>query len=138
MGSILALDIGERRIGVALANSFSRLPRPLTTLEVSNSIMDQLQNLLSTYQVTNLVIGLPRNLNGQETDQTRLVRQFAAKLAKLTTIPLSWQDEAVTSVQAEAELKSRGKAYHKQDIDALAATYILEDYLASNSEKVTS
>jgi RNase H-fold protein (predicted Holliday junction resolvase) len=58
------------------------------------------------------------------------VRQFGASLAQQVDLPLSWQDEAVTSAQAEAELVQRKKPYTKGDIDALAAVYILNDYLS--------
>jgi putative Holliday junction resolvase len=81
-----------------------------------------------------LVIGLPRGLDGQETAQTRAVREFAEQLKPAVQLPYYWQDEAVTSRQAEEELKSRGKPYQKGDIDALSATYILEDFLRDHPE----
>jgi putative transcription antitermination factor YqgF len=68
-------------------------------------------------------------LQGQETDQTGYVRNFVATLQKEISTPIVLQDEALTSHHAEEELESRGKPYAKGDIDALAACYILEDYL---------
>ena len=79
--------------------------------------------------VVQLVIGLPRGLAGQHTQQTRDVETFGQQIGQALHLPVAWQDEALTSVQAEQELHDRGKPYQKADIDALAATYILEDYL---------
>lgn len=128
-GTILALDVGGARIGVALADGVARLAKPAGALPHDDHIFTQLRELCTREQVQRIVVGLPRGLDGQETAQTAQVRAFAAALSQHIALPLSWQDEAVTSVQAEAELRGRGKPYAKGDIDALAATYILEDYL---------
>lgn len=128
---ILALDVGEKRIGVALASPIARLAQPLKVLQNSENIWDELKALISKEAVGVVVVGLPRSLSGKDTSQTISAREFAAKLAKLKDIKIVLQDEALTSRQAEAELRARGDKYEKGDIDALAATYILEDYLAS-------
>lgn len=107
----------------------ARLARPLTTLERSPSVAAEIQRIVSEERVSAIIVGLPRGLDGQETVQTRATRAFAAELATTVTVPLHFQDEATTSLQAEAELKSRGKPFAKSNIDALAATYILEDYM---------
>jgi putative Holliday junction resolvase len=127
--TILALDIGSARIGMALANTQAKLATPAGTLENNQSAVKQLQEFCAQEAVEHLIIGLPRGLNGQDTTQTDAVRAMGTELAKQLALPFSWQDEAVTSAKAEAELKARGKAYAKEEIDALAATYILEDYL---------
>lgn len=132
--SIVALDVGAKRIGVASANAVARIAHPLTTLEHDEQILDTLQQLLAREQAAMLVVGLPRGLNGQETAQTATIQRFGVKLEEHIDIPLHWQDEAVTSAQAEAELETRGKPYAKGDIDALAATYILEDFLNEHPE----
>ena len=124
----LALDVGEKRIGVALASSVARLPRPLITLDAGGAVRPQLEQIISDESVGVLVVGLPRGLDGQETGQTAAVRAFVANLETLG-LPIYLQDEALTSVKAKAELESRGGSYVKADVDALAATYILEDYL---------
>ncbi|HSX34125.1 MAG TPA: Holliday junction resolvase RuvX [Candidatus Saccharimonadales bacterium] len=132
--TLLALDVGTKRIGVALSDLSVRLPHPLTTLQAENDPMQQVGDLASRESAVGLVIGLPRGLDGQETAQTQLVRSFAEELKAHVDLPQYWQDEAVTSRQAEEELKSRGKPYQKGDIDALSATYILEDFLRDNPE----
>jgi len=134
IGSLLALDVGAKRIGVALASAGARLPHPLITLENGPDIFRQLQDLVITEHTHAIVVGLPRGLEGQHTAQTMAVEAFAAELKPLVGVPLHWQDEAVTSRQAEAELRERGKPYTKGDIDALSATYILEDYLRDHPE----
>ncbi|HSX29983.1 MAG TPA: Holliday junction resolvase RuvX [Candidatus Saccharimonadales bacterium] len=130
--TVLAFDVGERRIGVAVANGVARIAAPLTTLANEGDIAATIAQLVHDQQASALVLGLPRGLDGQETAQTRLIRQFGEHIRGVVGVPLYWQDEAVTSAQAEAELKHRGKPYVKADIDALSATYILEDYLRDN------
>ncbi|HEX4774100.1 MAG TPA: Holliday junction resolvase RuvX [Candidatus Saccharimonadales bacterium] len=127
--SILALDVGEVRVGVAVASLVARLPRPLTTLNRNDNFWNELQLIIESEAVGELVVGLPRNLSGQSTAQTTAVEAFANELKRHFGLPVNFQDEAVTSKKAEAELESRKKPYSKGDIDALAATYILEDYL---------
>lgn len=132
--SILALDVGAKRIGVAVANAVARLSRPLVTIENTPEVMDELHKLVREQQAVIVVVGLPRNLSGQETAQTKVVESFGEQLEQHLKLPLYWQDEAVTSEQAEAELLKRKKPYAKGDIDALAATYILEDFLNEHPE----
>lgn len=132
--SVVALDVGEKRIGVATASIITMLPHPLKTLNRTSDILHDLVTLLQEQRAVAVVLGLPRGLEGQETAQTRTVQAFGHELSQHVTVPLYWQDEAVTSRQAEEELKARGKAYVKGDIDALAATYILEDFLHEHKE----
>lgn len=128
--AILALDVGDRRIGVAIAGSTARLPRPLITLVHDEHVIDTIVDLVTDQQATAVVVGLPRGMEGQETKQTAIVREFASKLQAKTAVPVHFQDEAVTSKLAEQELAKRGKVFDKQSIDSLAATYILDDYFA--------
>lgn len=127
--TVLALDVGGTRIGVAKADAELKFASPLTTLINDERIWDRLAELVAEYNVQTVVVGLPRGLQGQETPQTLICRQFAKNLSEQLKIGLELQDEAMTSVKAEEELRSHGKPYEKADIDALAATYILEDYL---------
>lgn len=134
--SVLALDVGEQRVGVAVASLAARLPRPLVTLKRDSTFFKELQNIIDTENVEALAVGFPRGLGGQHTAQTQTVEAFAAELRKHCGVPIHFQDEAVTSKQAEAELEARGKPYARGDIDALAATYILEDFLSEHKELV--
>jgi len=132
--SVLALDVGAKRIGVAIANAMARIASPLTTLDATQTTAEGIAMLVDEHKAIALCIGLPRGLDGQETDQTRAVRAFADEVRKKVSVAVYLQDEAVTSRQAEAELQARGKPYVKGDIDALAATYILEDFLQAHKE----
>lgn len=135
--TVIALDVGSQRIGVAIASLEARLPRPLLTLTATdNDLQEQLQAIIEREAVGHIVVGLPRGMAGQQTAQTESTLQFAENLKNQLRIPIDMQDESVTSKQAEAELESRGKPYQRGDIDALAATYILEDWLAGHTEVI--
>lgn len=129
--SILALDVGERRIGVAWADGVLRIPFPLVTLPADKAPIIKIKELYDDQRAGLIVVGLPRNQQGEETAQSAYARKFAATL-EAEGLPLVFQDESLTSVLAEDELKKRGKPYRKEDIDSLAATLILQDYLNEN------
>lgn len=131
---ILALDIGERRIGIAVANSGSRLASPLKTVEHGSTTFEHIKTIIEEQQATVLVAGLPRNLEGNETAQTGWVREFVKKLEAQVPLPVYFQDEALTSQKAEQELRDRAVTYNKGEVDALAATYILTDFLNDHPE----
>jgi UPF0755 protein len=127
---IIALDVGEKRIGVAWGDDQVKIPAPLSAIAVQPGIFKHIEKLIRSLDAGVLVIGLPRNQAGQETDQSKFVRAFAAKLADYDIdVPIEFQDESLTSVVAEQRLTSRGKPYSKADIDSEAAAIILADYL---------
>lgn len=127
---LLALDIGERRIGVAKGDTGVRLAMPLTTLVVDGMEIERIAQLISEERIDTLVLGYPRNQSGEPTAQTQYVESIAARLNGLAS-KLIFQDESLTSVIAEQRLKAMGKPYGKGDIDAEAAALILQDYLES-------
>lgn len=127
---LLALDVGGSRIGVAAADSVSRIAFPLITIDVDGSELEKISQLVHEHEPMVLVVGYPRNQSGETTAQTEIVKVFAEKL-KSYEVPIVFQDESLTSVMAEERLKNQGKAYSKGDIDAMAATIILSDYLES-------
>jgi putative Holliday junction resolvase len=129
--TILALDVGEKRVGVATVSMVARLPRPLTTLTNDENFWTGLQKLVDEEGAGAFVVGLPRGLEGQSTQQTEYARAFITQLQQKFTLPVFEQDEALTSQKAEAELGSRGD-YSKANVDSLAATYILEDFLTDH------
>lgn len=132
--NLLALDVGSVRIGVAVASAQARLATPLTTIAMDDTVWDNLTHIINAEQIGQIVVGLPRNLNGDPTQQTASVEAFVALLRTHTTLPITLQDEALTSRKAEEELAARAKKYTKGDIDALAASYILDDYLQSGGQ----
>lgn len=135
--SALSLDVGEKRIGVAVANLGVRFASPLTTLQNPKTFLKDIANLCREEDAALIVVGRPRGLQGQDTAQTEAVLAFGHELERHLSaaglnIPLYWVDEALTSQKAERELRARaGKRRHfeKSEVDALAATYILEDFL---------
>ena len=135
--SALALDVGEKRIGVAVANLGVRFASPLTTLDDPKTFLQDIAAICKDEDVAQIVLGLPRGMDGQETAQTVLARAFGVDLANYLgaaghQLPLYWTDEALTSQKAETELRARAgkrQQFQKGDVDALAATYILEDFL---------
>lgn len=134
--AILALDVGAKRIGVAIASLIARLPRPLITLENNETFLPALQDIIEVENVAAIVVGFPRGMQGQHTAQTKEIEDFTQQLREQFAMPIRFQDESVTSKQAEKELQSRGGGYERGDIDALAATYILEDFLSDQQNLV--
>lgn len=126
----LGLDVGTRRIGVALGDSIGRIAQPVSVVKVDGSEAAQLKLLLQDNDITDIVVGRPRNQSGDATQQTHLVEEFTHTVLAQFGLPIHWQDESVTSVIAEERLKSYKKPYSKGDIDAEAASIILQDFLA--------
>lgn len=125
---IAAFDYGEKRIGASVADTDMRIPYALQTFQTADGL-DAIQKYLDYHDVTDIIVGNPRNQSGEETQQTAEAKVFAARIYEHTGLPYSMQDESLTSVLAEERLKQHGKAYTKEDIDAHAASIILGDYL---------
>lgn len=130
--SILALDYGDKRVGVAITNVIAKLPQPLITLDNNQQLIENLKQIVSDQKVKTVVVGLPTNLNGQDSDQTTKIRKFIDQLKADLTIEVVTEDETLSSLRAETELSKRGKIFAKADIDKLAACLILEDYIEHN------
>ncbi len=125
----VGLDVGERRIGVAVGDSIGRIARPLQTIVNQSDTLDTIRKIAQDHDATDVVLGLPRNQSGDATDQTSQVKLFATQLATNVDLPQHWQDESLTSVLAEQRLAQRKKPYRREDVDAEAATIILQDFL---------
>ena len=95
-GYILALDVGEKRIGMAIASLIARLPRALKTLNQSAGAVNEIADFIKKENVVRLVVGLPRSLSGNDSAQTKYARQFADKLRDATKLEVIMQDEALT------------------------------------------
>ena len=128
--SLLALDVGTVRVGVAMARAEVRVPVVLPTLSRQDEqFWEKLKEIIMANDIKQLVVGLPRGLDGQETEQTKYVKNFVDELTGHIALPVVWQDEALTSVQAEASLATSRKSYQKSDVDGVSASLILGDYL---------
>ena len=126
--TLLGLDVGEKWIGVAVADTGVRIAVPLDTIVVDGGEVAAIAELVIREQAATLVVGYPRNQQGQPTAQTKAVEQFVAQLENID-VSIVYQDESLTSVMAEDRLKSYGRPYTKADIDAQAAAIILQDHL---------
>ncbi|MBR2725116.1 endolytic transglycosylase MltG [Candidatus Saccharibacteria bacterium] len=127
---VIGLDVGEKRIGVAKADSSTRIAVPVGFVEVNGTEWQELDKIARLNSTNFFVVGLPRSNEGNETAQSLYARNFAKKLTEM--IPgahIRFQDESLTSVVAEERLKARKKKYEKGDIDTEAATIILQDFL---------
>lgn len=129
--SLIALDVGERRIGVATADTGVRIAVPYDTIEVDGTEVQQIAEIVVRESVNTIVVGFPRNQQGEATAQSAYVESFASTLETIGKVV--FQDESLTSVIAENRLKARGRPYAKGDIDKEAAAIILQDYLEQHN-----
>lgn len=125
---LLALDVGSKRIGVAKADTDVKIATPASTLLVDGTELVGLGDLLREYEPSLVVVGYPRNQSGEVTAQTVEVENFAEKVRGLG-VEVVFRDESLTSVMAEDRLGANKRKVERSDIDAEAATIILQDYL---------
>ena len=136
---VVAFDVGERRIGVAISDATRTLARPVGVLRPASLETDALRLVVAEIArlgneddgVAAVVIGLPRRLDGSATEMTRRVDAFAAELGRNVPLPIVLQDERLTSHEAESRLALTQKDWRvrKRSLDAAAAAVILQDYL---------
>jgi len=128
--TVIGLDVGEKRIGVAVGDRLVKIASPKMAVDVDGTEIEIIKQLIVDQSVDTVVVGYPRNQSGEITDQTRFIEQFSEKLKMaLPDKNIVFQDESLTSVIAEQQLKSYNRPYSKGDIDAQAAAIILHDYL---------
>ena len=131
-GTLLAFDFGAKRIGVAVGNSISGTAQPLTTLhgEQNEQRFAAIGSLISEWQPSALVVGLPCNDDGTPHEMTRLCRRFANRLKGLFDLPAILVDERYTSAAASTQLNEAGIRGIKQKplLDQVAAQQILQAY----------
>ena len=142
---VLGVDVGTRRLGLALSDPSGSLARPWQTIQagatprasaeaVAALVRPSSSNDLDagdTEGIGVIVVGLPRRLNGDDTHQTALAREIAATLTELTGLTVHLQDERLSSLEAESRLAVREKDWRdrKPLLDAASAAVILQDYL---------
>ena len=134
-GRVLALDLGKRRIGLALSDELGITAQGLQTLERSNIRKDlaKLAALASEKNVSLILMGNPLHMSGRESRQTQYTREFAERLKAVTGLPIEFRDERLTTVEAERVLRQSGISIQKRAkaVDRLAAVILLESYLDS-------
>jgi putative holliday junction resolvase len=129
----MGLDVGERRVGVAIGDELGMISSPLTIVQRRDGDLAELRDLAMAKGVDRLIIGLPTGLSGREGPQATIVRQFAAALGATIEpeIRIIFWDERLTTAVAERTLQESGawRRRRKGDIDAVAAAVILQGYL---------
>lgn len=130
---IMAIDYGDARTGVAISDRTGSLAGFTTVIHSrkADQVLAELENLVKTHEVEELVMGFPRNMDGTEGPRAEIYRNFAAQIAEVVGMtPVLW-DERRTTVEAHNILHATGKKMknHKKTVDAVAATLILEGYL---------
>src|SRR5215471_3027880 len=138
MARVMAIDLGERRMGLAVTDPSATLARPLSTIDVKGSLDAVRQAVREIARLAReedgldlVVVGLPLRLDGARTDRTAHVERFVAQLGMRTSIPIVTADERLTSREAESRLAERERDWRarKRRLDAAAAAVILQDYL---------
>ena len=125
-GEVIALDVGEKRIGVARVHSFTKLPEPLEPiLTDTTDSFEAIRARVNQHEAVAIVCGLPRGLHGDDTQQTQTIRAFIDQLKQSLDIPIYAIDEAGTSKEAEIRMQDM-KATSK---DSVAAMIIAEDFV---------
>ena len=133
---ILALDVGDKRIGIAISDELGISAQPLATLERREGFkadLNDIAKIVEEYGVSKVVVGMPMNMDGSEGEQAAKAREFAERLRRRVRIPVDTWDERLTTAQAERTLIAgdRSRAKRKEVVDQLAAALILENYLAA-------
>ena len=136
LSRILGIDFGERRIGLALSDALSITAQGLPTLDAKKTkdIFTHLENIIKDKNVTKVVVGMPKNMNGTIGPKGMEVEKFIQELIKKTKIEVIPWDERLTSVQSLKAMREMGtKQKHKEVVDRISATLILQSYLDSQN-----
>jgi putative Holliday junction resolvase len=135
----LALDVGSKRIGIAVSDELGLTAQPVLTLERRRNLREDLRSiarLCRRYAVAGIVVGNPLTLDGELSAQAAKIQVFAAELGALTALPIHLWDERLTTQEAHRMLYEAGRARqdHRRVVDQVAATLILQSFLAAHSE----
>ena len=139
MARILGMDVGDKRIGLALSDSNGILASPLTIIERTGEL-DEIKTILKIIEereIRQIIVGLPRLMNGNIGAQAEKVQDFVVTLSTYTDIPIELRDErltTVTAVRLKQETDSKKKKW-KIRYDAMAAAVILQDYLEEKAAR---
>lgn len=134
----MGLDVGSKTVGVAISDPFGWTAQGIETIKINENQeefgMKRVQELISEYEVSKIVVGLPKNMNNSIGPRAEASIRYADLLKELFQLPVFFQDERLTTVQAERMLIEEGnasRAKRKKVIDKVAAVMILQNYLDS-------
>lgn len=132
-GRVMALDLGSKRVGVALSDPTRTIARSYGVLKRKSRVEDfaRYRQILAEQQVTLLVVGLPTTAEGGDSETAVWIRDYINAFSRQCDIPIQFWDESFTTVRAEESLRQRGKRGKKarRQVDAVAAAFILQSYL---------
>jgi len=131
MPKILGLDLGEKKVGVAISDVDQTIafPRKIIRYKKVDDLFTELKKIIDEEGIDTLVIGLPISLRGEATEQTTKVKELADKIKISLKVNIEYVDERFTSTAAKDLLKDEKKKYRQQDIDDISAQKILQTYL---------
>jgi putative Holliday junction resolvase len=132
-GRVLALDVGKKRIGLAISDELGITAQGIETLERKRirEDLEKLRDVVTARSVDTLLIGRPLHMSGSESRQSRYTEEFGERLSKYVGLPVVYWDERLTSVEAERMLRAAGASLdeRKRAVDRLSAVLLLESYL---------
>jgi putative Holliday junction resolvase len=133
MSKFLALDVGEKRIGLALSDDIGILAIPFKAIDRDGSV-EVVREIAKSEDVAMLIIGLPYLESGELGSQATDVKNYTKELTQEINLPYEFVSELLTSKEAEGRIKEqKGRVENKGEIDTMAATIILEEYLGSKN-----
>lgn len=132
---IMGLDLGERTIGVAMSDALAITAQALKVIRRSGKDFDELSDLILEYEVEEIVLGYPKNMNGTIGESARKAEEFAKEMEYKFDLPVKLWDERLSTVGAQRALLEAdvSRAKRKKVIDKMAAVFILQGYLDSRS-----
>ena len=130
---IMSLDVGSRTIGIACSDALLMTPQGIETIRRTSLEKDfnRLQELIAEYEVHELVVGMPKNMNGTKGERAEKTEEFVEKMKEVIDLPVSYWDERLSTVMAERQLIAAdvSRKKRKSVIDKMAAVVILQGYL---------
>ncbi len=135
MKRVLGIDYGEVRVGLSLSDLTQTIAKPFKTIMYKNinNLLDQLKEIIVENEVERLVVGIPYNMKGEDTKQTLKVKEFISFLESNLSYDIDLIDERLSSIEAEKTMHKMNikTGHNKSDIDKIAASVILQEYLDS-------
>jgi putative holliday junction resolvase len=132
---VLAVDPGSRRVGLAVSDPSGTIAQPLATLDAEplDTLPERLAAIAARYEVTRIVVGLPRRLDGSVGPEAKAARALAGAVRKASRLPVEMVDERLTTAQAERSMIAGGvrRSRRRATIDGIAATLLLQSHLDS-------
>ena len=136
MSRCIGIDLGSKRVGLAISDKINMIASPYKTLTFKNEqdLLDQLRLIIVDFKVKSIVLGLPLNMNGEDSTQTKKVREFKSVLS-IFNLPIIFEDERLSSVSAKRSLVMQDikTGHNKSEIDKRAAAIILQQFLDKNN-----